>query len=273
MSDSQVQRSRSGIAYQRAGHGPTVMLLHGIPGSAASWASTVDLLPDSLDVVVPNLLGFGGSDRPLAIDDLHAAAQAEALAGLVDELGLGSFALVGHDFGGPVAIALSSIRREHVAAVGLLAANVFPDTVIPFPLSMTTLPVVGALSRRVLFSSPSLRMMLRQGTGAGASPPDPATYLGDRGQQRSIATIFGESLARLEELYRPIESQLEALTCPTFVGWGDRDPFLSVTHARRTAAAARTTLRLYARAGHFLPHERPAEVAAAITELLDAVTH
>ena len=113
--------------------------------------------------------------------------------------------------------------------------------------------------------------MLRQGTGAQTSSPDPTIYLGDRGQQRSIAAIFGGSLTRLEEIYSPIESQLEDLTCPTFVGWGDQDPFFSVTHGQRTAQAAGTTLRLYARAGHFLPHERPGEVAADIMQLLDTV--
>lgn len=265
------QRSRSGIAYHRAGQGPTVLLLHGIPGCAASWAPTVDLLPDSLDVVVPDLMGFGASSRPSALGDLHAASQAEALAEFIDEVGLGSFTVVGHDFGGPVAIALSGLRRAHVDALGLLAANVFPDTPIPFPLSLATLPVVGRWAQQVLFSSPSLRMMLRQGTGSQTSSPDPTIYLGDPGQQRSIATIFGGSLTRLEELYRPVERQLEDLTCPTFVGWGDQDPFFSVTHGHRTARAAGTTLRLYHAAGHFLPHERPGEVAADIMQLLDAV--
>lgn len=263
------QLSRSGIAYHRTGRGPAVMLLHGIPGCAASWAATADLLPDRLDVIVPDLLGFGASARPSAIGDLHAASQAEALAGLVDELGLDSLAVVGHDFGGPVAVALSGLRAERVTALGLLAANVFPDTPVPFPLSLTTLPVVGRWARAALFSAPSLRMMLRQGTGAESSSPDPAIHLGDPGQRRTIATIFAGSLARLEEFYRPIERQLDDLTCPTFVGWGDQDPFFPVAHGRRTAAAARTTLRLYTGAGHFLPHERPAEVAADIGRLLD----
>lgn len=269
----QEQRSRSGIAYHRVGHGPAVVLLHGIPGCAAAWAPTVDLLPESLDVIVPDLMGFGASHRPSAIRDLHAASQAEALTELIDEIGLGSFTVIGHDFGGPVAIALSGVRRTHVDALGLLAANVFPDTPIPFPLSIATLPVVGGWAQRVLFASPSLRMMLRRGTGTHTSSPDPTIYLGDPGQQRSIATIFGGSLTRLEELYTPIEGQLKDLTCPTFVGWGEQDPFFSVAHGQRTAEAAGTTLRLYARAGHFLPHERPGEVAADIMQLLDAVRH
>ena len=266
------RRSGSGIAYHRAGRGPAVVLLHGIPGSAASWDQTLSLLPDTLDVVVPDLLGFGSSERPTTIDELHAVAQAEALAELVDDIELASFTVVGHDFGGPVAVALSRLRPERVAALGLLAANVFPDAPIPFPLNMATLPVLGGWVRRVLFSAPSLAMMLRQGVGGGTAAPAATTYLGDPGQRRSTATIFGGSLTRLEELYRPIEDQLRTLTCPTFVGWGDRDPFFSVTQGRRTAEAAKAQFRLYRRAGHFLPHERPAEVAADIVELTAALT-
>lgn len=86
-------------------------------------------------MVVPDLIGFGPSQRPSVIGDLHAASQAEALAELIDEIGLGSFTVVGHDFGGPVAIALSGLRRTHVEALGLLVANVFPDAPIPFPLA------------------------------------------------------------------------------------------------------------------------------------------
>lgn len=129
----QEQRSRSGIAYHRAGRGPAVILLHGIPGCASSWASTVDLLPDSLDVVVPDLLGFGASDRPSAIGDLHASSQAEALAELIDEVGLGSFTVVGHDFGGLVAIALSGSSSFTRARFGPLGGQRVPRHPHPVP--------------------------------------------------------------------------------------------------------------------------------------------
>ncbi len=260
-------QSRSGLAYQRGGNGQPVVLLHGIPGSAQSWQAVADELVGQCEVIVPDLLGFGASERPAGIEGLHAVAQAAALDDLLGELGLGPVTLVGHDFGGPVALTLTARRPEAVAALGLLATNTFTDTPIPFPLSMATWPVVGPLVARALFSTPSLRLMLRQGVGPGASAPDAATHLGERGQRRAIATIFEGSLVHLAELYRPIEDALGRLAVPTLVGWGDRDPFFAVAQGERTAHAAGASLRVYAGAGHFLPHERPAEVAADIAAL------
>ena len=81
-----------------------------------------------------------------------------------------------------IAVLLAAARPDLVGAVSLLAGNTFPDTPIPFPLSLVTAPVIGGLLSRLLFSTPSLNLMLRQGTGPGSAPPDAGVYLGDSGQ-------------------------------------------------------------------------------------------
>ena len=166
-------------------------------------------------------------------------------------------------------MALAGARSRLVGALGLLATNTFSDTPIPFPLSVVNVPVVGAIARWGLFSKPSLSVMLRQGVGRGSTPPDSEAHLGDGGQQRSIATIFAGSLTRLAELYEPVEAALGRLDLPAFVGWGDHDPFFAIVQGERTAAALGTQLRIYEGAGHFLPHERPIELAADIVALVD----
>jgi pimeloyl-ACP methyl ester carboxylesterase len=267
MWNDQVQYSSTGVAFYRAGEGPPVVLLHGIPGSAKSWRLVAADLPGALDVIVPDLLGFGASSRPIPLEALHAGAQAAALDALMGELGVMGATVIGHDFGGPCALALVSRRPSAVGALGLLATNAFTDTPIPFPLSVATWPILGAAARRVLFSAVSLRMMLRRGVARGTTPPNPADHLGDRQQQRAIATIFSGSLTRLAELYRSIEDQLHNLSVPVFVGWGDHDPFCEVREGQRLAQAVGTELRVYHGAGHFLPYERPEDVAADIVAL------
>lgn len=265
MWEDEVRRSAAGLAYHRAGAGMPVVLLHGVPGSSVVWREVAERLPHSFDVIAPDLLGFGGSDRPSRLEDLHAEGQARALDGLLSDLGVTGALLVGHDFGGPVAVALSDRRPDAVGAVALMSTNIFADTPIPFPLSTTVWPLVGGLARRLLFSRRSLTMMLRQASGEDAPALDPIRYLGDAAQCRAIGTLFGGSLLHLAELYGPLEAQLGRLTVPTFVGWGDRDPFFPLAQGQRTARLARTELRVYAKAGHFLPDERPSEVAADLT--------
>lgn len=177
----------NGMAYRRGGSGPTVVLLHGIPGQGRAWDQVRAVLEGQFDVIVPDLIGFGDSDRPSTptIDNVGPAAQASQLATLLDELGVRHATVVGHDFGAPVTVLLAADRPDLVAAVALLAGNTFPDTPIPFPLSLATGPILGGLFSRLLFSAPSLALMLRQGTGPGSVPPDEYLYLGDRGQRRS----------------------------------------------------------------------------------------
>ncbi len=66
--------------------------------------------------------------------------------------------------------------------------------------------------------------------------------------------------------------QLANLSVPVVVGWGDRDPFFPVDQGERTAAVVGTTLRVYAGAGHFIPEERPVEVAGDLAALAGATT-
>ncbi len=261
--------SGHGVAYRRGGHGPPVVLLHGIPGSGASWGSVMTALGDRFDVVVPDLVGFGASVRPPkpTIVNVGPAAQAQAVAALLDELAVSHATVVGHDFGVPVALLLAAARPELVGALSLLAGNAFPDTPIPFPLSLATVPVVGGVMARVLFSGPSLAMMLKTGTGPGAAPPDAAVHLGDGGQRRTIRAIFHGALTHLEELYGPVAEALGRLDVPVLVGWGDHDPFFPVAQAERTAAVANARLRVFPGAGHFLPHERPSEIALEVAAL------
>lgn len=261
-------RASGGMAYRRDGDGQTVVLVHGIPGQGRAWERVEAFLRGSFDVVTPDLVGFGRSDGPNrpTIDSVGPAAQAVAIAALLDEIGVRRAIVVGHDFGVPVAVLLAAGRPDLVSAVSLLSGNTFPDTPIPFPLSLTNAPVIGDLFARSLFSRPSLALMLRQGTGPGSTPPDARVYLGDRRQRRTIAAIFSGALTRLEELYTPVAAALEVIGVPVLVGWGDHDPFFPVEQGERTATVANGRLRVFHGAGHFLPHEHPTELAREIAD-------
>jgi pimeloyl-ACP methyl ester carboxylesterase len=247
--------------------GLPLLLLHGIPGRASVWDKVIDRLPDGYRVIVPDLLGFGASSRPNGALDLHAENQANTLAVALDQLDIASVMVVGHDFGGPVALWLTRLRPGLVTHLGLVATNVMPDTPIPQPLNLLTAPVVGGLVERMMMSPSALRMMANRGVGRPKIAIDGRAYVGDRRQARAIRTIFSTSLRNLRDLYTPTKEALDALTIPVFVAWGENDPFFPVAEGRRIAdAVAGSTFTVFNGAGHFLPDERPDRLVELIVK-------
>jgi pimeloyl-ACP methyl ester carboxylesterase len=97
------------LAYDRCGEGPAVVLLHGWPGDRGDYRLVVPRLA-GLDVVVPDLRGFGESDKhlldPAAV--YSAAAQARGIIALIEELGLRDVVIAGYDIGSRIGQAVAA---------------------------------------------------------------------------------------------------------------------------------------------------------------------
>ena len=106
-----------------AGAAETVLLLHGEPSWSYLYRTMVPVLAGAgLRVVVPDLVGFGRSDKPAARTDYSYARHVEWMrAALFDELGLHGITLVGQDWGGLVGLRLVAEHPERFRRV--VAAN------------------------------------------------------------------------------------------------------------------------------------------------------
>ena len=107
------------LAYDRSGAGDPVVLLHGWPGDRTDYEALVPLLEGDAEVVVPDLRGFGASDRHPAppAEAYSAPAQARSVLGLVDELGLADPVLAGYDIGSRIAQAAARAAPGRVRAL------------------------------------------------------------------------------------------------------------------------------------------------------------
>jgi pimeloyl-ACP methyl ester carboxylesterase len=107
------------LAFDRAGQGPAVLLLHGWPGDQTDYRDVVPLVSAAADVVVPDLRGFGDSDKVPAdpARQYAAGAQARSIAGLITELGLTRPVIAGYDIGSRIAQALARDRPDLVGAL------------------------------------------------------------------------------------------------------------------------------------------------------------
>src|SRR5262245_44773912 len=104
------------IHYQCDGEGPDVVLLHGLCGDLAFWhPSIVSGLAADHRVTRLDMRGHGYSGRPAS--GYTTRDLAADLARLLDHLGIVEASLVGHSFGGAVALHASALEPERTAAV------------------------------------------------------------------------------------------------------------------------------------------------------------
>src|SRR5580700_9405 len=94
------------LHYLKAGHGPTVVLLHGYTQTSRMWRPIMPLLAEKFTVIAPDLPGIGDSEIPKAGLDMKSAAI--AIHGLVKSLGIEKARVVGHDIGLMVAYAYAA---------------------------------------------------------------------------------------------------------------------------------------------------------------------
>ncbi|HVE46177.1 MAG TPA: alpha/beta hydrolase [Acidimicrobiales bacterium] len=232
---------------------PSVLALHGWGRTSADFDSTLA----GLDAVALDLPGFGATPPPP--EPWGAAGYAEAVAPVLDDMAM-PVVVVGHSFGGRVAVHLATLEPERVAALVLTGV---PLVRRPGALPKARRPPLGyrlarALNRRGLL--PDSRMEdLRRRHGS-------ADY-------RAATGVMRDVLVRVvNETY---EEQLDALSCPVELVWGedDADAPLSVAEAaasrlRGSDRAGPVTLTVVGAAGHFTPRTAPAELRAAVTRCL-----
>jgi haloacetate dehalogenase len=105
------------------GKGPPVLLLHGYPQTLVMWHLAAPRLAESFTVVATDLRGYGDSSKPEGGAN-HAAYSKRAMAAdqveVMEALGFGSFAAVGHDRGGRVAHRMALDYPERVTKLAVL---------------------------------------------------------------------------------------------------------------------------------------------------------
>ena len=112
------------LHYVTAGSGPPVILIHGWPQTWWEWRHQIPVLAEKYTVIAPDMRGLGDSSRPGGgFDKKTVAEDIWRIANV--ELDYDSFYLVGHDWGGPTAYALSVAHPEAVKRLVIL------DVVIP----------------------------------------------------------------------------------------------------------------------------------------------
>jgi pimeloyl-ACP methyl ester carboxylesterase len=257
------------LRYFVGGDGPPLLLIHGLGGSAANWVELTPRLAGSFRLLVPELPGHGGSaalaEKPTLTD------YAERVAQLAEQEGFLPGDVVGHSFGGLVALRLALLRAGAVHRLVLAGAAGISSTRRRARFALRVLAVVkparhAARYRRAVARSDPLRYAVFGRWGA-ADPP----ALSARAVEGFLAgpLLHTDTASAAQALVADDpRSELEELRCPCLLLWGSRDNQLPIDDAFDYARRLRAELRAIADCGHLLIGERPDACAAAITEFL-----
>ncbi|HUD70051.1 MAG TPA: alpha/beta hydrolase [Acidimicrobiales bacterium] len=113
-----------GISYEIAGEGRPVLLLHGFPDTGACWRHQVPALVDAgFQVIVPDLRGYGDSDKPADVAAYSLPFLAGDVLGVLDDLGIQRAHVVGHDWGAALAWVLASLVADRVDQLVVLSVG------------------------------------------------------------------------------------------------------------------------------------------------------
>src|SRR5437763_5677577 len=232
-----------------------VVLLHGQPGGRRGWQRVMDELGSGFAVVADDRPGYGASS---SLGPMGLAGNADAVRARLDLLGVESAVVVGHSWGGGVALALAERHPERVSGLVLLA-SIGPGAVTPVDRVMAA-PLLGELMAWSAFGlgGPVVRAWLQRAdlldVTVGSTPGAPLWR-----------TFLAEQRAMVNEL-PAVVAELDSIRAPTIVVNGDADRVVGLPVARALAdAIPGAELQVVAGAGHALPWRSPDAVAAAIT--------
>jgi len=255
-----------------------LVLIHGLTDSHLSWRRISPGLAKERRVFMIDLPGCGLSGRPDASYGLEW--QAELVAKWIEQLDLRSVDVVGHSYGGGVAQMLllscaDRMRRLVLAASGGLGREVgFWLKLGAFPHVVERLgqPFMAFGTRKALSS-----MIKRRDD----SEPEDATardieVLAKMNARPGTARAFSRTVRDVINFggqTRLFTQRLEEVNVelPIAVLWGEEDDVIPMKHARDFVALFDNVFfESFPDCGHFLHHERPAEVLAALQRFLDA---
>ena len=263
------------FAYLDSGDGPALLFIHGLTSSQRSWAHLVSALNHDHRVLAPDLFGHGASAKPMG--DYSLGAHAATMRDLLDLLGIDRVTLVGHSFGGGIAMQFCYLFPERVERLVLVASGGLGRDVSPL-LRAATLPgaqwVLPFIASSWVRGRVEVAGRILTRTGWRASPEVTEvwrgfTSLSDGDTRRAfLATTRGvidpggQTVSAHD--YLPM-----AIEIPTLIVWGTRDRMIPAWHATTAhEAIAGSQVKLFKGAGHFPHLDEPERFARVLSDFI-----
>ena len=277
------------VAFAGAEDAPAVILLHGFPESHRTWREVAPRLEDSFRLIMPDQRGFAGSDRPQEVEAYKTDTLITDIFALADTLGLESFALVGHDWGGAIswpAALLGDPRLKKLAIVNAPHPVIFQKSVIEdadqraasqYITAFRTQgfeTAIEAMGYRTFFE----KTFARHVDLSKMPESEKQQYIADWSQPGALTSMLnwyraGKMVVPPPGLTVPLPDWLlkafPKVQVPTLVVWGMKDTaLLPIQLEGLDELVEDLRIARLPEAGHFAPWEAPDEVAEALRDFL-----
>jgi pimeloyl-ACP methyl ester carboxylesterase len=276
---SEIELSAGTIEYEDTGHGPVLVLLHGLMMDSSLWDQAVADLSADHRCVAPTL-PLGAHRRPMrAGADLSLPGIARLVAEFLDRLDLQDVTLIGNDTGGALVQLLMRDHAERVGRVVLASCDAFDN----FPPGLTgkTLVLTGKLSPAmfgVFMQQMRLKIVRRLPIAFGwlTKRGDAATARWMRpvvkqAEIRRDAVRTLRSVAADPSLLLEAAESLPSFTRPALVVWASGDRVMPPDHGRRLAGLLPLGRLAEVEDSYTLiPLDQPARLARLIREFTHA---
>ena len=270
--------------YVDEGEGDAVVLLHGNPTWGFLYREMIGPLVNSgRRVIVPDMIGFGLSEKPVREQAHSLDGHTANLTALIRQLGLTRITLVCHDWGGPTGLSFAMSNPGRVRALTIMSTWAWPlppaefHTRI-FPWRMMHAPLVGpyllgrhrALAGRGVYLSVVNREQFARNAQNAYEVvlPDPATRLLTWVWPRWIPL---DDKAHAFKRFQWLEQELSRSKLPTLIVWGRQDEvFDAATFSNRFKQMLPQAEGPHLVTGrHFLQEDSGPEIAGLIRSFLD----
>ena len=259
------------LAADTYGSGPEVVLVHGQPGSAADWARVAPLLSSDHRVIVPDRPGYGRT----AGRATGFAGNAKAVVRTLDSLNAATAIMVGHSWGGGVALAAAALHPARVRGL-VLAASVRPGEPLGWVDRMLASPVLGDALAAVTIGSTGMVLRNRKVRELverrfdGRAREVVRALEGVTGA-RTRAPVWRSFVSEQRRLFDELDGlapELPTITVPTIVLSGAADHIVPAAVGERLAASiSGAEHRVVPGAHHLLPLDHPGEIVTAIRDV------
>ena len=260
------------LAGRPIGTAPVLLLLHGLACDHHDWDPVIPALTEKYTVLAPDLLGHGESDKPRA--DYTLGGYANGMRDLLTVLGIDKVTVVGHSFGGGVAMQFAYQYPERTERLMLVdPGGLGPEVTIL--IKAIGLPVFEPVA--AILTLPGLRQ-LNVGL-LKALVPFGGAATRDLGEVAAILDSFKDPAKRaaIHHLVSAVidwRGQVVTMrdraylteSMPLAIVWGKDDRVIPATHAVAAAAIApKAQVTVISDAGHFPHRDHPER----FVELLD----